>query len=456
MRVNLSTLAFDLPEDIKSLKAVGDFDRLKAVLDARIASPRTSKMLRDRLIVERELLPRWERRFPHNRARAIEIMQKRVKDFTEAEFDALEADGCMDFIYIRGEKRYVSSFAGTLCKMLPELSARQFEQPDLTEKRMLDEYRAEIKAKGEVKYAFTIKSSLRLEDGSFENGETYMVHFPVPAPAAQQPADAIKVVTDGTVAAPDAFQRTVYWQMKLDENRAFEAESSFVSHLKYVDPFKDAPRIVYPDALPVCEDDLSEQFPHIVFTPYLKALAREIVGDETRPLYQAKLIYDYITLNVRYSFMRSYILVDRHAEYCALNMKGDCGIQAILFITLCRILGIPARWQSGWTVDKESTGDHDWAQFWTEEFGWLFADPSYGGGAKRTNDEEKRNFYFGNLDPFRMIANRRYQTPYELPKQFENYDPYDNQDGEVETTTRGFVNWEYDKTDVTVRFEKLS
>ena len=45
--------------------------------------------------------------------------------------------------------------------------------------------------------------------------------------------------------------------------------------------------------------------------------------------------------------MRDYACIDHLAEYCALNLKGDCGVQALLFITLCRIAGIPAKWQSG-------------------------------------------------------------------------------------------------------------
>ncbi len=49
--------------------------------------------------------------------------------------------------------------------------------------------------------------------------------------------------------------------------------------------------------------------------------------------------------------MPEYFLLDDIAEYCAVNQKGDCGVQALLFITLCRIVGIPARWQSGLSVN---------------------------------------------------------------------------------------------------------
>ena len=45
--------------------------------------------------------------------------------------------------------------------------------------------------------------------------------------------------------------------------------------------------------------------------------------------------------------MREYFTISNISEYAATNLKGDCGVQAILFITLCRIAGIPAKWQSG-------------------------------------------------------------------------------------------------------------
>ena len=45
--------------------------------------------------------------------------------------------------------------------------------------------------------------------------------------------------------------------------------------------------------------------------------------------------------------MRKYSIIENIPEYAGINQKGDCGIQALLFITLCRYGGVPARWQSG-------------------------------------------------------------------------------------------------------------
>lgn len=168
------------------------------------------------------------------------------------------------------------------------------------------------------------------------------------------------------------------------------------------------------------------------FTPYLRSLAAELAAGESTPVGKAKKFYDFVTQQVKYSFMRDYFQIDDLGEYCAVNLKGDCGLQALLFILLCRIAGIPARWQSGLSIDADYVGSHDWAQFYLEGWGWLFADPSYGGSAWRAGNLERHAFYFGNLDPMRMVANRRYQA--ELLPRMEKLriDPYDNQSGEIE------------------------
>ena len=458
MKFNYESLYIPLPEDLDRAKKSGQFDYFLELIESRLKNKALPSVLYERLELEKMILPRFLRRYIYSREEALALCQRRIRDFTEEEFIALERTGMMDYIYVKGEKRYLSSFCSTLIKTLPEIGARRTDKPDQgpdgTEFKPFFE---DICKNGSVKYRFRIKTALKIEDDSFVPGTAYHVQMPLPAPSAQQKAEDIQICAgpDARFAPPSAFQRTVSFDRTLSDNSPFEYESEFTSKIRYVKPFEDTPHIVYPDAPEPCEDDLSEQYPHIVFTPLLKKLASDIVQDEKRPLYQAKLIYDYITLNVRYSFMRSYLTIERHAEYCALNLKGDCGIQAVLFITLCRILGIPARWQSGWTVDRFGTGDHDWAQFWTEEFGWLFADPSYGGGGTRQEDEVKRNFYFGNVDPFRMVANRRYMSDFAFEKQFIRFDPCDNQDGEVETDTESFDGNRYDKTDVTELFERV-
>ena len=167
----------------------------------------------------------------------------------------------------------------------------------------------------------------------------------------------------------------------------------------------------------------------------------------TDPLEKARRFYDFITLNTHYSFQPEYFVLENISEGCARNFTGDCGVFALLLITLMRCAGIPAQWQSGNCAQPGDMGSHDWTRFYVAPYGWLFADPSFGGGAVRRGNEEERQFYFGNLDPYRMVANRAFQAPFTIAKQHWRADPYDNQSGEMESAERGFCfdDFEYTK-----------
>ena len=64
-------------------------------------------------------------------------------------------------------------------------------------------------------------------------------------------------------------------------------------------------------------------------------------------LLKARKIYDFITTQAVYRFMPPYLTVTNIPEYFLSGLRGDCGVQAITFVTLCRLCGVPAQWQSG-------------------------------------------------------------------------------------------------------------
>lgn len=100
-----------------------------------------------------------------------------------------------------------------------------------------------------------------------------------------------------------------------------------------------------------------------------------------------------------YRYQPAYLQLDCIADQCAKTLRGDCGVFALLFITLCRIAGIPARWQSGWAVRPgrwaPTTGP---CSTWPPT-GWLWADCSFGSSARRSGEDARRAHYFGSLIP---------------------------------------------------------
>ena len=238
--------------------------------------------------------------------------------------------------------------------------------------------------------------------------------------------------TDVIIGEPDEPDLLKAPRLKwLQPNQEFMVEYSFDYHINYVEL---DPKRVAGEQPDFC---LEEQSPHIMFTPYLRELRDELAGDEMNPVILARRFYDFVTTKVMYSFVREYFTIECIPEYCAVNLKGDCGVQALLFITLCRMSGIPARWQSGLYATDYYTGCHDWVQFYVAPYGWVFADLSFGGSAWRAGEIERWNYYFGNLDVFRMPANSEIQKAFVPEKKWLRIDPIDNQRGEFEYEDHG-------------------
>ncbi len=426
----VDSLSMPLPEDIMKRKWAGDFDGALAAIDVRLAGEMPD-MLRARLVCEKERIRRLPTQYPWDRKTAVEKLRTLVPDVTEAEFDLWELQGRIDFIYVKGEKRYFVRFHRSLAKQ-PDVMPRT-ENGLHQENAWLDPMIAEIREKASLTRRITLKTSVYVDADAFVPGE-YLVHLPFPAGAAQQSGIELLAGDPDGIGSETAQARTAWWRRRLDAPQTFCLTYRYVSCIRYADPLHaPAPETpLYPGALPPCAEDLAESGAYLRFTPYLRDLAARLTAGETDPAKKAWRIYEFVTTEIAYSFMRDYFQIDGLNEYCALNGRGDCGLQALLFIVLCRISGIPARWQSGLSISEDYVGSHDWAQFWLPGWGWLFADPSFGGSAYRCGAQVRHEFYFGNIDPMRMAANRAFQASLEPEMHALRVDPYDNQSGEVE------------------------
>lgn len=247
------------------------------------------------------------------------------------------------------------------------------------------------------------------------------------------------------VAPETAPQRTVFWEVR--GRSSFEITYRYVSRAPYVDLTASDTGQTASDAnltasVPAAlAPFLVEREPHIVFTPYLRNLTARILsenGAET-PLQRVRAIYDWVTGTIDYRFQPPYMLLDCIPDAAAKSRRADCGVFALTFITLCRIAGVPARWQSGLSVKPGGAGCHDWAMFFVEPYGWLWADCSFGSTARREGDDVRRRHYLGNLDPWRMVANQEFYAPFDPPDEDLRDDPFDNQTGEMTVDGIGLI-----------------
>lgn len=426
----VDSLSMPLPEDILKRKWAGDFEGAIKAIDARLAKE-LPEMLRARLECEKEIIRRLPTQYPWTRDEALAKLRELVPSVTDEQFEQWELEGRIDFIYMKGEKRYFVRCHRSIAKH-PDL-VRQAGREVTPENKWLDPMIREIKEKGSLKRRITLETSIYVEKEAFVPGE-YLMHLPFPAASAQQ-SDIVLLEGDPDgISSEDAPARSVHWRRQLNGWQEFAIKYAYTSCIKYADPLHlPAPtQPLYPNAAPPCAEDLAESGAYMRFTPYLKALADELSKGASDDAEKAWKFYEFVTTKVDYSFMRDYFQTDHLNEFCAVNLRGDCGLQALLFIILCRIGGIPARWQSGLAVEPTYTGSHDWAQFYLEGWGWLFADCSYGGSAYRCGATERHQFYFGNLDPMRMAANREFQAELTPSLSVLRVDPYDNQNGEAE------------------------
>lgn len=438
---DLQYQAVPLPEDILKMKWSGDFDRTRAMIENRLSLPNLPEAYRARLILELKNLKHLEARYVLTKDQVLAQIQERVPDFKAEELERLIIEDKLQWTFIRGKEMFLRSAVRNLFNQYPEMWERDQARHtcDADECTDFDNALSSLKDGDEVHAHIHMHHEYYLEPDAVKPGKTLRVHLPLPVERQQIHDLKILNISPAPARMPEVSDEmpTVYFEVPAEPGQVFSAEYQFENILRVHDLTKaDEAAIAreleengYPEeVLPYLE----EKAPHILFTPYLRALAAELKGDETNPIRIARAMYNYITCNLKYSFVRDYASIDCIAEQMALTRKGDCGMQAILFITLCRIAGVPARWQSGLAAEPGSIGEHDWAQCYLPSIGWVFVDPSYGMSAKLKNDEARWNYYFGNLDPFRVPFNCDMQCDFVPPRKFLRYDTVDSQDGEAE------------------------
>ncbi|MBQ3508339.1 MAG: transglutaminase domain-containing protein [Clostridia bacterium] len=437
---DLSYLSVGLPEDVKMYHFSGNFAGEIAAIDRRLNRP-VPLCLRKRLEIQRIFAAQLMDDYPLTRADVVKGMQTRYPAADDSTLDALIASGNVDYILKNGEMRFqhqaISNIFKTHTHDLEKIQNSDYVKPDTA--TVVPENIRIMKEKGGRAFRYEVEYWMKLEPHAEKPGETLKIWFPYPVACDTQPAEEIKLVSSShPVTVTGTVHRTAYMEVPCEAGATYSVRYSFVNRAKYT--AVDLNRAEYP---PVGEglttDELAnytgEQYPHIRFTPFIRMLAAEIAGDETDPLRLARRVYDYICEHIRYSYVRDYLLIENIPEFVLMNGYGDCGTMALAFITLCRALGIPAKWQSGSSCSPDGIGSHDWAMFNVAPYGWLYCDPSYGEGAARAGNEVRRNHYFGNLDPFRLVASNEFQQPLTPDKAFCRMDPYDNQSGEAEYET---------------------
>jgi len=449
-------LIVGLPERVRRLEEKGLFrDAIHLINEILAESKGFPCMLRSRLEWESERIKRIRSDYALSRKEAFESLRRQIPDLTQTDFEGWMRDGFIEYREIEGETRIFNNFLPNLLRDNMEAKKR-VNRPDKTSEQITNlvhrNVDSTIEKSGALgnRYVEPVKNRvwmrLKIKPDAVPEGEVVRVWMPFPRKDPLQPQiKLISATPKNYVLAPEnSAQRTIYFEREAVKGEELEFQVKYeykacAAHQK-VNPIKVKPY----NRNELYKKYTSEQLPHIAFTPYLRKLADEIVTEESNPYLKARHVYNWVTENMRYTLVPEYSTIECISDYAARNLRGDCGVQAILFITLCRISGIPARWQSGWYINPIRPSPHDWTQFYVEPYGWLHADPSFGGHEKSV--QKYHRFYFGNIDHFRLIANIDISSKFTPPKTHYRSDNVDNQRGEVEwkDTNIYYDKWNYE------------
>jgi len=390
-------------------------------------------------------------------------LNRRLNDLTREEFDEWLEEKRFDELMIDGEKRFVNPSVSNLFFRFPELRKRQknYSRESRQAKMALAQAR-ELKSISKpggdpvrLPRRCLVNQSIKLKEGFVPAGETVRCWLPYPVVCSTQ-GDVQLLTTQPEfiwITHPTSTIRSVYMEDVVPDMGRLQFRIAYYytayAYYQQVDPDKVS---AFDKTEPEYIIYTKEEYPHEVFTPELVSLSAQITQGEANPYEKGKRIYEWIADNIKYSYAREYSTLRNISVYCLDNKFGDCGQEAILFITLCRIAGVPARWQSGFFMFPGDEGMHDWTEIYIKPYGWIPVDPYMGiFFTSMTEDltaeerEEMRDFYYGNIDHYRLVVNKGHNQNLYPPKEHFRSETVDFQRGEIEWSQNNlyFTDWNW-------------
>ena len=449
--------------EVPALVDAGHFNAAEAQIGKSLGQASLSSADRDALAFERERMRRIRLDFSLSADDAQSRLRRQIPDLTPAEFAAWDAAGLLERLVIDGQTLYFNRAPSNLFRLSEAAVKRRSSStppwtdgPNETANAHHREVRDQALKTGKNVAAprrVRVTYSLTVNADAVPNRETLRAWLPFPRARPGQQTDVRLVGSTPAkhrIAPDTTMQRTVYLERRAEASQptmfSITYELTVFGRYQPIDPVKVRPlpgSISSELAL-----QLVERPPHIVFTPAIRKFSREVVGTETNPYRITQKLFAAVD-RIPWAGAREYSTISNISEYTLHAGHGDCGQQTLLLMTLLRLNGIPARWQSGWVYSDARIGDagydnmHDWAQVYLPPYGWVPLDVTFGRLA--SGDPQIDAFYLGGLDAYRIAFNDDFSQPFVPAKQHARSDTVDSQRGEVEW--RGgnlyFDQWDY-------------
>jgi transglutaminase-like putative cysteine protease len=446
--------------EANKLELSGDFKQAAAVLENGINDSNSSEGDRKQLAFDLDRLQRIKRDFPFTADELFAELKQAVKALTRQEFDRWVQDGWFDSRQIDGQRYFMSASVSNLFFRHPELNPRR-----MPPKRTLELQKARVQSVRAIAAAarqqktpyvlpkrFEVTMTVTAKSNAVPAGEIVRAWLPIPRWYPFQKDFELLSTSAPVKHLDDELSpiRSVFMEQtaRKGEPTRFQIQYRYTAYGVRFEIDPNRVRACDPND-PELKPWVSEA-PHVMFTPEIRALSEKIGGGETNPALKAKKFFDWIAENIQYSYAIEYSTIRNISDYCRTKGYGDCGQEALLFITLCRLNGIPARWQSGWNLFAGDKTIHDWSEIYLAPYGWMPVDPYMGILAMRyatditpAERREIRDFYFGGLDQYRMAANRDHNQVLNPPKRTMRSDDVDFQRGELEAGNQNLYFHQY-------------
>ncbi len=453
-------------DNTEALIKNGDFAMATKVLKTRIATDSLSPAELYDLDFQIEKMERIKEDFGTNREEAVAYIRKYYPEVTDAEIEKWEKSGALECMTIDGKKSYFYNAPRNLFRISKE-AQKHWESANGRQSNELDTFltsyiptavsKDAIKKENHIAnqsvfchytapVKMHIKYTITIDPGEVPAGE--MIRVWMPYPRSKERYKEIKLLAVSQpdyLISPDSYlHKSLYMEQiaKADKPTVFSYELSFTSYNKWFD-FKPQEVKPYNKQSQLYKEFTKERKSHVIFSKEIKRITDSVVGNEQNPYLKAKKIFCYIADNYPWASAREYSTIDNIPQYVIDSHHGDCGQVSLLFITMARYAGIPAKWQSGWMLHPGQVNLHDWAEAYFEGIGWVPVDQSF--GYVNNNDPEIRLFFSKGLDAYRYIVNEDFSQNLFPAKIYPRSETVDFQRGEVEW--RGdnlyFGRWHY-------------
>lgn len=397
--------------------------------------------------------------FTESRTNVVNFIRTVIPNASDEKIAQWEASGALECMEIDGEKRYFHQAARNLFRIDPACRKAWDERNgnnnfyadnEIACMRNMPQILRDAPAHPQhIAQARRIRISytITVQPDAVPAGEMVRCWMPFPRRDHVRQTDVQLLSTsqpDYQIARPEATHSSLYMERKAEAGKpvTFSESFEFTAHGSRFD-LSDVK--AYNTKSKLYKEYTREREQHVRFTPELRALADSLTRGIDNPVLKAKALFTYINDHFPWASAREYSTIPNIPMYVLKNRHGDCGQVSLLFVTLCRICGIPAHFQSGWQMHPGAVNLHDWSEVYFEGIGWVPVDQSYG-IMNYSQSPDERYFYFGGIDSWRFLVNADFGKSFSPKKKFPRSETVDFQRGEVEW--RGgnvyFDQWSYD------------